>query len=281
MTIVGITGSAGAGKDVVATHLVKNHGFAKLSIADPIKRLALNVFDFDVLQLWGPSSSRNTFDPRYKECNIRSSGVSFEPGCKMGPITRACDPGWGDAAQRLTQFAPGWVGDLVPRDQSKEAIEKLYFWFASLAHHYPEISPRIMLQHLGTEWGRAEVDQNIWVNALISASEKVLLGHTYSKEAGFTGEKCPPPVGIVVSDIRFFNELEMIKKANGKVIKVVRDAASVKAKTLGIANHASEAEQNKFSDDDFDAVLSNDGTIKELHTAIDIVATAHLVKNNE
>lgn len=279
MTIVGVTGSAGSGKDEVASHLVKNHDFVKLSLADPIKRLALNVFEFDVIQLWGPSSSRNTFDPRYKECNIRSSGVTFEPGCKLGPITRVCDPGWGDAAQRLVQYAPGWLSQILPKAQRADALDKLYFWFASLAHHYPEISPRIMLQHLGTEWGRQEVDNDIWVNAMIIAAEQVLEGQKYDKETGFDGERCPPPVGVVVSDVRFFNELAKIKEADGKILKVVRNAASKKAKTLGIANHASEAEQREFSDEDFDAVLLNEGTLEELYKAVDIVAAAHLKEN--
>lgn len=63
--IIGISGLAGSGKDTAADFLVKDHGFAKLSFADPMKRFCREVFDFTEEQLWGPSSARNAPDPRY------------------------------------------------------------------------------------------------------------------------------------------------------------------------------------------------------------------------
>lgn len=276
MNIVGITGQAGTGKDEIAKRLVTCHDFKQLALADPIKRFGMYVFGFDALQLWGPSSARNTFDPRYNQCDIRSKGVNFVPGCSLSSVTRACDPGWGDAAVNLTQFAPGWVGELVKgKKERKKALEDLYFWFGSLGHHYAELSPRIMLQHLGTEWGRECVDPDIWINSLISTTDQILKGYKYDRETGFSGERVPPPRGVVVSDVRFANELKCIKKADGRIVKVTRKAAAQKAKKLGISNHASETEQEGFKDDQFDAVLANEGSIKELHAAVDIVAAAH------
>lgn len=279
MNIVGVSGQAGSGKDEIANHLVKDHGFKKLSLADPIKRLAMNVFNFDVIQLWGPSSARNTFDPRYSECNIRSSGIEFSPGCNMSSVKRATDPGWGEAAARLVAYGPEWVNEIVSGDK-EEALKKLYFWFSSLGHHYPQLSPRIMLQHLGTEWGRQEVDQDIWIDALIRTAERVLLGYEYDKETGFSGEKTDPPIGVVVSDVRFSNELTRIKEVKGRVIQVTRESASVKARKLGIVNHASEVEQQSFKSEFFDAVLANEGSLKDLYSAVDVVAAAHLGVNH-
>lgn len=280
MNIVGITGQAGSGKDEIANHLVKSHGFKKLALADPIKRLGLEVFEFDAVQLWGPSSARNTFDPRYVECNIRSSGIDFTPGCKMGSVRRACDPGWAGAASRLAEYGPGWICDVLADGNRKEALEKLFFWFSSLGHHYPELSPRIMLQHLGTEWGRQEIDQNIWIDTLLRTAEKVLEGWQYDKERGFSNTRGTPPPGVVVSDVRFSNELDRTKAVGGKIIKVTRQSASSKAQKLGISNHLSEAEQLAFGDDRFDAVLANEGSLKDLYSAVDIVAAAHLGDNN-
>ncbi len=44
MTIlIGLTGPPGCGKDTAAAHLVKDHGFARLAFADPIRQVALAV----------------------------------------------------------------------------------------------------------------------------------------------------------------------------------------------------------------------------------------------
>jgi hypothetical protein len=45
--LVGICGKAGAGKDTIADHLIKEYGFERISLADPIKRLVKDVFVLD------------------------------------------------------------------------------------------------------------------------------------------------------------------------------------------------------------------------------------------
>lgn len=274
MNIIGVTGQAGSGKDEVAGRLVEKHDFKQLSLADPLKRFGLNVFGFDVIQLWGPSSARNTFDPGFNECSIRVSQVEFEPGCSISRVRRNCDPSWGDAAMRLADYGEEWVDELVPNTEERvEALRLLYWWFGSLGHHYAQLSPRIMLQSLGTEWGRQVVSDDIWIDNLLSTTEDVLAGGCYEREEGFTGEKAPPPTGIVVSDVRFDNELKAVKDAEGKIVRITRKSAERKAKKIGIAGHASEAEQAAFTDDQFDAILTNEGTLPELYAAVDVVAS--------
>lgn len=63
--IIGVAGNAGSGKDTVADHLVRHHGFVKVALADPLKRICREVFDFSEEQLWGPSEERNKEDLRY------------------------------------------------------------------------------------------------------------------------------------------------------------------------------------------------------------------------
>lgn len=43
MRVIGLMGSAGAGKDTVAGFLVRNHGFERIAFADPLKELALEL----------------------------------------------------------------------------------------------------------------------------------------------------------------------------------------------------------------------------------------------
>jgi len=275
MNIIGVTGQAGSGKDEVAGRLVQKHGFAQLSLADPMKRFGLNVFGFDVIQLWGPSSARNTFDPGFNECAIRSSLVDFKPGCSIASVKRQCDPGWGDAAMRLADYGEEWVNSLISEPAARvEALNMLYFWFASLGHHYAQLSPRIMLQQLGTQWGREVCGDDIWINNLLSAAERVLNGEEYEREVGFTNGHAQPPTGVVCSDVRFTNELNAVKDAGGRIIRITRKSADKKSKKLGIAGHSSESEQKSFTDDMFDAVLTNEKTLKDLYAAVDVVSAA-------
>lgn len=63
--ILGLSGFAGVGKDTVADALCQHHNFAKISLADPLKRVCQDVFGFTDEQLWGPSDLRGKVDVRY------------------------------------------------------------------------------------------------------------------------------------------------------------------------------------------------------------------------
>lgn len=63
--IIGLVGLAGSGKDTVADMLQRFHGFRKVAFADPLKRIARDVYAFSDDQLWGPSEFRNAPDMRY------------------------------------------------------------------------------------------------------------------------------------------------------------------------------------------------------------------------
>lgn len=73
--IIGITGHcedpsgarriAGAGKDAAADFLVQSYNFVRVALADPLKRICQDAFQFTDEQLWGPSAMRNAPDHRY------------------------------------------------------------------------------------------------------------------------------------------------------------------------------------------------------------------------
>lgn len=73
--IIGVSGFSGSGKDTVADEICRdpwilgetNRGswFVKLAMADGIKRICHDVFDWSYEQLWGPSATRNIPDKRY------------------------------------------------------------------------------------------------------------------------------------------------------------------------------------------------------------------------
>ena len=76
---------------------------------------------------------------------------------------------------------------------------------------------------------------------------------------------------VVISDVRFQHEVNAIHNMNGIVIKVVRNIQNIDP-------HVSE----KGIDDilDYDFLIQNFGTIKQLHTHIDVLFELFHVRNN-
>ncbi len=122
--IVGLTGLAGAGKDTAADFLIARGDFVRVALADPLKRICRDVFDFSDEQLWGASEKRNEPDLRY--FMLRDDGSAYgylsprhalqQLGTEWG---RACHPDvWIDYALR--------VADEVRRGQAYTARRGLY-----------------------------------------------------------------------------------------------------------------------------------------------------------
>lgn len=51
--ILGVMGQARSGKDTYADYLVKKYGFVKIALADPIKRICMDIYEMTEEQLWG------------------------------------------------------------------------------------------------------------------------------------------------------------------------------------------------------------------------------------
>lgn len=105
-------------------------------------------------------------------------------------------------------------------------------------------SPRQMMQTLGTEWARECVHKDFW---LILAGKKI---DEYQKNG----------YHVAVTDVRFENEAEFIRNRGGTIIHVVRPDAATTPHA-----HASEAGVKQLAED---YVITNDGTIADLNTAV-------------
>lgn len=81
-------------------------------------------------------------------------------------------------------------------------------------------SPRQLLQTLGLEWGRRHLGENVWVTLALREIVEARLRH--------------PGATIVVPDVRFRNEAEMIRRLGGEVWLVYRPGVAL------VAAHASE-----------------------------------------
>lgn len=79
--IIGLSGKAGSGKDTIGALLVATYRFKRTALADPLKQICKDVFDFSYEQCWGPSAKRNEPDHRYP----RPLGYSY-PDTPQGAV---------------------------------------------------------------------------------------------------------------------------------------------------------------------------------------------------
>lgn len=180
--LVGVCGKAGAGKDTIADYLVNNHGFKKIALADPIKRMVKDVFVLD---------DHTVYDRVARE-----------------------------------QPLPQWNN-----------------W-----------SVRKLLQTIGTELFRRNIDDSVWVKSL------------------WYRVQSDPTSNYVVSDIRFPNELEYLQKncSSFFAIKVKREGCDG---GVGLKGHESEA-----YDLDTNYILENNGTYDDLYAKVECVLTEEELK---
>lgn len=118
--------------------------------------------------------------------------------------------------------------------------------------HIGGLTPRYIMQTLGTEWGRNVLGQDFWIN---------LLEHHIWRKIEADDARGRPTPGIVISDVRFKNEADWIHEMGGEVWLIVRGERAGEGGT-----HASEQE---FNDLDEDRIFFNNGTKSELFDRID------------
>jgi hypothetical protein len=265
--IIGIAGAAGSGKDTVAGFISEYSKTVSVAQADPMKRFAAQVFGFSEFQLWGPSEARNGVDERY-----------------------LTSPAWGNALVMLGMYGPAWVREVLPdlgSDAQEDAFAALKTWFATLARvhgfevdltrPFPDMKPtleslfpataprqltcRYVLQTIGTEWGR-QFSSDMWNKVALRTARKLLAGgQGYSRREGLYAMTSPSaePEFVVITDVRFKNEVIGIGETGGIVINIQSPSESNAAiEAAGVKGHRSEAELKGIPSHWFDAIIVND-----------------------
>lgn len=169
----------------------------------------------------------------------------------------------------------GWDRTLMEgrTKESREWREKVDPWWADRLN-IPHLTPRWVMQYWGTEVCRQGFHDDIWIASVENRIRK-------TKD------------NIVISDVRFPNEITAIHRAGGKVIRVKRgvdpewyqDAVNVnagptnmswaisKSKIEELKIHASETSWVGFN---IDSTIENNGSIDDLFRQLE-----QLVKNQE
>ena len=165
----------------------------------------------------------------------------------------------------------GWDRTLLEgrTAEAREWREQVDPWWAERLD-MPTLTPRWVLQYWGTEVARRSFHDDIWIASLENKLRN-------SKD------------NIVISDCRFPNEIQAIKKAGGQIVWVQRgalpewydDAVSAnQGHNIGINNmklrkiHASEW---AWLGNEFDHVIDNNGSIDDLFKQAQSLVIGHQI----
>jgi dephospho-CoA kinase len=144
-------------------------------------------------------------------------------------------------AYKLKQIANLLTGISIEKfndgEFKKQNMPEEWNWFDD-----PEdaMSVREFLQELGTEAIRDGLHENAWVIALM---------------ADYKADEENNLPNWIITDVRFHNEAEAIRKKGGMLIRLNRKGQSS-------SEHSSELHMNDWGDWDF--VIDNDGSISDL-----------------
>lgn len=126
------------------------------------------------------------------------------------------------------------------QEQKQEADER---WFGA--------SPRQILQFVGTELFRDRLCE-----LMPELGKHIFIHNMRLRLDSIKGN-------MVVSDVRFQNEIDMIKEMGGYVIRIVRNDSSV---CLESGMHASENHDSLVG---YDIMLINDGSLEDYYEKLD------------
>ena len=243
--LIGISGKMGSGKDLLYNMLceLSDVDFENKKFAYPIKWIVSVLIGCDIRQLE---------DREFKEKELGEEWFCWE----------------------ITEH---WIND----DSNVEVTSTLFaseedsnnYW--EECHLHDEIAdspkkikltPRKLMQLLGTEAGREIIHPNIWVNALFADYKGKYLGATDDMKEPV--EMCFP--NWIITDVRFPNEAKAIKDRGGIVIRVERKPFNRAGGMEGNKQFSKQIEEDTHPSEtaldgyEFDAVIDNNGSIEDL-----------------
>ena len=279
--IISISGHAGAGKDLVGK-IIQYYIFMDI----PMKNRYYPTDEFIREYLLNTNINLN----KESGYNIKKFAAKVKEVCSIItgiPIERFDDHDFKESILGdnwdIYEYVTGFVKDIDGNSLmnwvkcSKEKYEYEYRINWQTARTYKR-SVRGLLQRIGTEVMRNQIHPNVWINALFVDYKSTYENNPWyadksvydvSEEDELQHEPMLP--NWIITDTRFSNEIEIIKKHSGICIKVVRDNG-----TRAIDLHPSECELDNYT---FDYVLDNDSDINSLMVKVrTLLQTLKLIK---
>jgi hypothetical protein len=149
-------------------------------------------------------------------------------------------------------------------EQSREWREKVDEWWAKELG-IPNFSPRLALQLIGTEAIRNNFNPDIWLLTVKNRIQK------------------RPDRNVVIADVRFPNEIKLIRELGGTLVHVKRGPDPVWASIAAKANAGDDLAMEEMLESfpevhesewawagtEADIVLHNEGSLDDLYSLID------------
>ena len=150
--------------------------------------------------------------------------------------------------------------------------------FISMNIEVIKTTPRLLLQLLGTECGREIIHPEIWVNSLMN-EYKPLYGYQTTNSKITIGDISIPIPGLnidkrvfpnwIITDMRFSNELEAVKKRGGITIRVNRPCdicggSGYHKMSCPVSKSGEHYSENALDKSKLDYVVDNDSDIQSL-----------------
>lgn len=226
--LIGISGRIGSGKDTVAQIIqVLN----SVNIKDSSVAHLLEYYETTPLK---SSWTVKKFAGKLKEVASMLTNIPVHKFEDQEFKKTLLGPEW-DSYGILRKDTTRQI-DIQPEPHSEDSV-----WLknADNTEIHNQMTVREFLQKLGTEAMRVGLHQNVWVNALFS-------------------EFKPNISQWLVTDVRFPNEAEAVKKHHGIMLRINRGEAPANA-------HVSETSLDDYA---FDYVIDNNGTMEDLVTKV-------------
>lgn len=286
--LIGISGKIGSGKDTVATiiqalDLGKSYGEWYKAQTNPNWSRYINTYEIkrfadilkDTVCMWIGCTREQLEDREFKEAPLGEEWVKYT---------------------YATGFATDNEGNRsmlsTPCSKEKYEEEVRINWQTA---YKSELTPRKMMQLVGTEAGRQIIHPNIWVNALFATYKPI--GRIVTMDVSTTDrsgdvEHMKVYPRWVIPDTRFPNEAQAIRDRDGLLIRVNRcpetvtvhrkpfdpeeipfDKNNPKHMDLWEAElrrqHPSETGLDDWTD--WDHVIENDGSLEDLFNKVKAV----------
>lgn len=272
--LIGLTGQAGAGKDAVAGFL-RELGWASIAFSDPLKVWVRDAWNLPEEVLWGESRLRES---ELWSCSACGDSYHVEPSHRRDRACQRCAAPGGSPIVLWTCLTCGQDGPPSEVDVGDHEALVLCRVCGSSEPCVPQpLTPRLALQRLGTEWGRA-LDVDVWVRWGIRRA-KALQGAIHpgvgagplrahrDDEGTFWPSltACDDHgriAGVALTDARFANEMVAIRTAGGVIWRVYRRGAGLSG---AAARHQSEMEQGGLP---VDTTLDNSTTLDDLRDRV-------------
>ena len=144
---------------------------------------------------------------------------------------------FGDAVKEVSRHLFGLNDAQLYGENKEEIVEEL------------GISPREIFQKLGTEFGRNYLNE---LFPTLRVSRGTIWTYHFEK---FIRDN--QNTNIVISDVRFENEMEVIRKCGGKIYFIESDYAE-----QGDSHVSEEITSNKY---EYDGIINNKGTLEQFY----------------